>query len=76
MPSSVHVGIVVDEVALGQVFLQVLQFSPVSIIPPWLLILIYNLRDEQQAGWWLQFKDIISLHRQQHASLLHGVNLF
>jgi hypothetical protein len=29
------VGFVVDKVALGQVFLQVLQFSPVSIIPPW-----------------------------------------
>jgi hypothetical protein len=40
-------------VALGQVFLQVLQFSPVSIMPPWLLILIYHLRDEQQTGWWL-----------------------
>jgi hypothetical protein len=29
------VGFVVDKVALGQVFLRVLQFSPVSIIPPW-----------------------------------------
>jgi branched-subunit amino acid transport protein len=28
------VGVVVDKVALGQVFLQVLRFSPVSIIPP------------------------------------------
>jgi branched-subunit amino acid transport protein len=26
----------VDKVALGQVFLRVLRFSPVSIIPPWL----------------------------------------
>jgi hypothetical protein len=30
----VHMGFVVDKVALGQVFLQVLQFSPVKFIPP------------------------------------------
>jgi hypothetical protein len=29
------VGFVVDKVALGQVFLRVLWFSPVNIIPPW-----------------------------------------
>jgi hypothetical protein len=29
------VGFVVDKVALGQVFLRVLWFSPVGIIPPW-----------------------------------------
>jgi hypothetical protein len=33
-PGSIHVGFVVDKVALGQVFLQVLRFSPVTIIPP------------------------------------------
>jgi len=33
-PGSVHVRFVVDKVALGQVFLQILQFSPFSIIPP------------------------------------------
>jgi hypothetical protein len=27
-------GIVVDKVALGQVFLRALQFSPVNLIPP------------------------------------------
>jgi hypothetical protein len=32
-PGSVHVGFVVDEVALGQVFPRVLWFSPVSFIP-------------------------------------------
>jgi hypothetical protein len=32
-PSAVHVGFVVDKVALGQVLPQVLWFSPVSIIP-------------------------------------------
>jgi hypothetical protein len=31
---SVHVGFVVDKVALGQVFPRVLRFSPVSFIPP------------------------------------------
>jgi hypothetical protein len=32
------VGFVVDKVALGQVFLRVLRFSPVTIIPPLLHI--------------------------------------
>jgi hypothetical protein len=31
--NSVHFGFLEDRVALGQVFLQVLRFSPVSIIP-------------------------------------------
>jgi hypothetical protein len=35
---SVHVGFVVDKVALGQVFLLVLRFCPVSIILPLLHI--------------------------------------
>jgi hypothetical protein len=30
-PWSIHVGFVVDKVALGQVFLRVLRFSPVNI---------------------------------------------
>jgi hypothetical protein len=30
-PGSIRVGFVVDKVALGQVFLRVLQFSPVNI---------------------------------------------
>ena len=33
-PGSVHVGIVVDKVALGQVFPRVLWFFPVNFIPP------------------------------------------
>jgi hypothetical protein len=33
-PGSVHVGFVVDKVALGQVFPRVLRFSPVNYIPP------------------------------------------
>jgi hypothetical protein len=33
-PGLVHVGFVVDKVALGQVFPRVLRFSPVNFIPP------------------------------------------
>jgi hypothetical protein len=33
-PGSIHVGFVVDRVALGHVFPRVLRFSPVNIIPP------------------------------------------
>jgi hypothetical protein len=32
-PGSVSVGFVMDKVALGQVFLRGLQFSPVTVIP-------------------------------------------
>jgi hypothetical protein len=45
-PGSIHVGFVVDKVALGQVFLSS-SFFPVSIIPPSFSILIYHLEDEQ-----------------------------
>jgi hypothetical protein len=34
IPGSVYVGFVMDKVALGQVFLRVLRFSPVNFIPP------------------------------------------
>ena len=37
-PSPIRVEFVVDKVALGQVFLRVLRFFPVSIIPPMLLL--------------------------------------
>jgi hypothetical protein len=40
-------GFVGDKVALGQVFLRVLRFSPVNIIPPSFSILICHLGDEQ-----------------------------
>jgi hypothetical protein len=35
------------KVALGQVLLRVLPFSPVSSIPPWLSPVMYHVRDEQ-----------------------------
>jgi hypothetical protein len=37
---SIHVWFVVDKVALGEVFLRVIRFSPVNIIPPSLSKLI------------------------------------
>jgi hypothetical protein len=46
-PGSVRVGFVVDKAALGQAFLRVIRFFPISIIPPWLSTLIHNLSDEQ-----------------------------
>jgi hypothetical protein len=39
-PGSINMGLVVDKVALGHVFLRVLRFSPVNIIPPSFSILI------------------------------------
>jgi len=47
MPGSVHVGFAVNKGALEQGFLRVLWLSSVSIIPPWVSILIYHLMDEQ-----------------------------
>jgi hypothetical protein len=46
-PVSVHVKIVVDTVALGQISFRLLRFSPVNIIPPSLSIIEYNLGDKQ-----------------------------
>jgi hypothetical protein len=48
-----HLGFVVDKVALGQVFLRVLRFSPVSIIPPLLHIhtcMIWGLDNGPASG--------------------------
>jgi hypothetical protein len=45
-PGSIHVGFLVDKVALGKVFLRVLRFSPVNIIPPSFSELIYRPGDE------------------------------
>jgi hypothetical protein len=41
---SLHVGFVVDKVALGQVFPRVLRFSPVNFIPP---VLHYYEKDKK-----------------------------
>jgi hypothetical protein len=58
-PWSIHVGFV-NKVALVQVFLRVLLFSPVNVITPRLSIVMYHLADEKQARWWEQFRDIVS----------------
>jgi hypothetical protein len=44
---SVHLETVVNKQALKQVFLLVLPFSHVNIIPLWLSMLIHHLGDEQ-----------------------------
>jgi hypothetical protein len=65
-PGSVHVGLVVNKVALGQGYPPSSLVSPVSIIPPWPSKLIYHReRGEQQACWWPQFRDIGSPHRRE-----------
>jgi hypothetical protein len=61
----VYVAFAMDNVALGQVFLWVLQFFPVSIIPPWLFIHICHLGNEQQAHWWVKFRGIVSPHQHE-----------
>jgi hypothetical protein len=43
------VGFVVDKVAMEQVFLLVIFFYPVSIIPLWLSVLMYYLGNENTA---------------------------
>jgi hypothetical protein len=65
--ARVHVGFMVDKMALGQLCLRVLRFSPVSIILPWLSMLIYHFGDKRKAGWWPQFRDMVSplQHEQQ-----------
>jgi hypothetical protein len=55
MPRSVHVGFVVDKVALGQVFSEFFSF------PLALHAHVIYLGDEQ-AHWWTQFRDVVSPH--------------
>jgi hypothetical protein len=57
------VGFVVDKVALAQVVIQFLRFSPVNIIAPSFSILIYHLEDAQYVHWWQQFRGIVSPHK-------------
>jgi hypothetical protein len=50
VPESLHVGFVMDKVALGQVFSKFLRFYyPVNTIPPWLSTLTYHLQYEKRA---------------------------
>jgi hypothetical protein len=50
-PWSIRLGFVVDKVALGQVILRIIGFSPVNIIPP-SLSNSYHLGDEQYVRYW------------------------
>jgi hypothetical protein len=71
MSRSGHVGFVVDEVTMGQVFLHVFWFLPLNVFPWWLSILVCHLGEEKSVCWWPQFRDMISPHwheeRQFHA---------
>jgi hypothetical protein len=63
VPRSVHVGYVVDEVALGQVFSEFFGF-PLSISS-------FHHGSPYSYIWWMnnrpQFRDIVSPHRhEQH----------
>jgi hypothetical protein len=60
---SIHVGFVVDKVTLGQVFLRVFRFFPVSIITPSFSVRIYRLVDEQYVHQWQRFRDVVSPRR-------------
>jgi hypothetical protein len=62
---SVHEAFTVKKVELGQVFLRVLYFPSVRIIPPWLSILVFNLGDGQYAPWWPQFRDVVLSHQYE-----------
>jgi hypothetical protein len=49
-PGSVHMGFEVAKGVLGQVFICVIRFSPVNIIPPWLSILIIWVMKKKPVG--------------------------
>jgi hypothetical protein len=50
---SIHVGFMVDKLAPGQGFFQVLPFSPVNIIPRWLstiMHIIWEVKNSPDSG--------------------------
>jgi hypothetical protein len=69
---SVHVGFVADKVALGQVSLRVIRGFPSNIIPPRLSTLVYHLEDKHWVRWWLQFRDIVSLHPYEQQEVIYN----
>jgi hypothetical protein len=70
-PRSIHVGFVVDKVALGQIVLLVLRFSPVNIIPPLLhYSSMYQMGDGQRGPLEAKFHtDIVLPHN--NTAFLH-----
>jgi len=63
---SVHVGLVVDKLAQGQIV-----HLSFSAIPPGL----HTHNNEQYARWWPQFRDIVPPHRQETYSVQHIITL-
>ena len=82
-PRSVHVRLMVDIVALGQVFLRVLRYSPVTIILPIFHIHLHAALTERKNGRSLgtsQKRNALSeigkdcIRRQFHVFSLQGVS--
>jgi hypothetical protein len=73
-PGSVHVGFVVHKVTLGQVFLRILRFCPVCIIPPGLLT-IYHMGDEQYILGG-RSSELVSPHRLERVTFRPLVDPF
>jgi hypothetical protein len=64
-------GIFSRQIVIGTGFsLRVLWSFPVSIIPLWLFMLIYQLWNEHHARWRPQIRDIVSRHRHDQ-TLMH-----
>jgi hypothetical protein len=71
--SSCRLGFVVGQVALGHIFLRVIQFPCQyhSTRVPY----TYHLWHEQQACWWPKFRDIVSPHRLEQNKNIHIVHV-
>jgi hypothetical protein len=48
--------------------------SGIDVIPPWFSMLKYHQGDEQQAHWWLLFKDVASTHDHQQVNVTSNCN--
>jgi hypothetical protein len=65
-PRSIHVGFVVDKVAVGEGLLRVILFFPVNIIPPSFSILIDYIVLGMNNTYvkWQQFRDVVLPHQK------------
>jgi hypothetical protein len=64
-PGSVHVGFVVDKVALGQVFFSKLFCFPCRYHSTVALSTHISSEDRKRVGWKPQFRDIVPPHRHK-----------